>query len=315
MSSVRFLNEQNPFWDFIAGLDGSNANHPFSNAYNPESRQPRGPPPEYGWPGASDHHDGPPPHHEGPPPPHHSGPPPPEHEDPPSPPPPGPHDHPFGPGFPFGGRRGGPHHGGHHGHHGGPHGHERRGGWGGRGRGGWGGRGGRCGGERGSNPWAAGGNFDMSKLADFISQFVPEDVLSNIAPRDNTATTSKEAATTNNKDFTPPADIFDTPDAYVVHISLPGAKKEDVGVNWDADKSELNVAGVIYRPGNEEFLKTLALDERKVGVFDRKVKLGSKANPANVDADSISAKMEDGVLLVTIPKTEEFVDVKKVDIE
>ena len=88
-----------------------------------------------------------------------------------------------------------------------------------------------------------------------------------------------------------------------------------MGVNWDADKSELNVAGVIYRPGDEEFLKTLALDERKVGVFDRKVKLGSKANPANVDADGIGAKMEDGVLLITIPKTEEFVDVKKVDIE
>ncbi len=154
----------------------------------------------------------------------------------------------------------------------------------------------------------------MSKLADFISQFVPQDVLSNLAPKD-TATASKDAASANGKDFTPPADIFDTPDAYVVHISLPGAKKEDVGVNWDADKSELNVAGVIYRPGDEEFLKTLALDERKVGVFDRKVKLGSKANPANVDSDGISAKMEDGVLLVTIPKTEEFVDVKKVDIE
>ena len=153
----------------------------------------------------------------------------------------------------------------------------------------------------------------MSKLAEFVSQFVPEEVLSHIVPKDAPAT-SKDA-NNSSKDFIPPADIFDTPDAYVVHISLPGAKKEDVGVNWDADKSELNVAGVIYRPGDEEFLKTLALDERKVGVFERKVKLGSKANPANVDADGIGAKMEDGVLLVTIPKTEEFVDVKKVDIE
>ena len=309
MSSVRYFNQQNPFWDFIAALDGSNPNHPFSNAYTPESREPRGPPPEYDWPGPSDHNN------RAPPPPHHEGPPPPpsEHEDPPSPPPPGSHEHPFGPGFPFGGRRGGPHHGGPHGHHGGPHGHERHGGWGGRGRGGWGGRGGRYGGERGFNPWGPRGNFDMSKLAEFVSQFVPEDVLSHIVPKDGT--TGKDAANANSKDFTPPADIFDTPDAYVVHISLPGAKKEDVGVNWDADKSELNIAGVIYRPGDEEFLKTLALDERKVGVFDRKVKLGSKANPANVDADGIAAKMEDGVLVVTIPKTEEFVDVKKVDIE
>ena len=120
----------------------------------------------------------------------------------------------------------------------------------------------------------------------------------------------------NGKDFSPPADVFDTEDSYIVHISLPGAKKEDVGVSWDADKSELSVAGVIYRPGNEDFLKTLALDERKVGVFERKIRLGSRVSPALVDMDGISAKMEDGVLIVTIPKEDkDFVDVKKVDIE
>ena len=135
--------------------------------------------------------------------------------------------------------------------------------------------------------------------------------------------TSNEAATKDNpsssnssKDFTPPADIFDTEDAYIVHVSLPGVKKEDVGVNWDADKSELNVAGVVYRPGDEDFLKTLALDERQVGVFERKIRLGSRASPAQVDVDSIAAKMEDGVLIVTIPKLDrEYVEVKKVDIE
>ena len=150
--------------------------------------------------------------------------------------------------------------------------------------------------------------MDMTKLAGFISQFIPEEVLSGGA--------RNSASKDSNKDFTPPADIFDTEDAYIVHISLPGAKKEDVGVNWDADKSELNVAGVIYRPGDEAFLKTLALDERKVGVFDRKVRMGSKTAPAQVDAEGISAKMEEGVLMVTIPKTDaDIVEVKKVDIE
>ena len=152
------------------------------------------------------------------------------------------------------------------------------------------------------------GPLDMSKLSEFISQFVPEDVLSG-ATRDPNNNNS-------SKDFTPPADIFDTEDAYIIHISLSGAKKEDVGVNWDADKSELNIAGVIYRPGDEEFLKTLALDERKVGVFERKIRLGSKSNPAQVDAEGISAKMEEGVLMVTIPKLDnDIVEVKKVDIE
>jgi len=121
---------------------------------------------------------------------------------------------------------------------------------------------------------------------------------------------------TKSEDFKPEADVFDTEDSYVIHINLPGAKKEDVGVNWDAEKSELNVAGVVYRPGDEEFLKTLALDERKVGAFERKIRLGSRANPALVDVEGITAKLEDGVLRVTVPKMNgEFVEVRKVDVE
>ena len=147
----------------------------------------------------------------------------------------------------------------------------------------------------------------MSKIAEFLgSQF----------GRGGSTTDRDAAASSNSSSFEPAADVFDTEEAYIVHVSLPGAKKEDVGVNWDSDKSELSVAGVVYRPGSEEFLKTLALDERKVGLFERRVRLGSRATPAQVDVEGISAKMEDGVLMVTIPKEDkDFVDVKKVDIE
>jgi len=54
-------------------------------------------------------------------------------------------------------------------------------------------------------------------------------------------------------DFNPEADVFDTEPAFVVHLSLPGAHKEDIGVSWDSEKSELNIAGVVHRPGDEEF--------------------------------------------------------------
>lgn len=131
--------------------------------------------------------------------------------------------------------------------------------------------------------------------------------------------TTKSEKTTEDKksdDFSPEVDVFDTADSFVVHVSLPGAKKEDVGVNWDVEKSELNIAGVIYRPGDEELLKSLALDERKVGAFERKVRLGSRANPAQVDVDGISAKLEDGILRVDVPKLDSgYVEIKKVDIE
>ena len=123
-------------------------------------------------------------------------------------------------------------------------------------------------------------------------------------------------AQNKTEDFQPDADVFDTPEAFVVHVSLPGAKKEDIGVSWDAEKSELSVAGVIHRPGDEELLKTLALDERNVGAFERKLRLGSRTNPAQVDVDAITAKMEDGVLTVEVPKLDSgYVEIKKVDIE
>ena len=117
--------------------------------------------------------------------------------------------------------------------------------------------------------------------------------------------------------FTPPVDVFSTPTAYILHVALPGAKKEDVGVNWDAEKGVLNLAGVVYRKGDEEFLKTLSQSERKVGVFDRSVKLPpGEAEKEEVDGDMITAKLEDGVLVVTVPKVEkEWTEVKRVDIQ
>ncbi|KAI9808170.1 MAG: hypothetical protein M1825_004627 [Sarcosagium campestre] len=117
-------------------------------------------------------------------------------------------------------------------------------------------------------------------------------------------------------DYRPAVDVFTTQSSYHVHVSLPGAKKDDVGLDWNADKSELSIGGVIYRPGDEDFLNTLAMGERKVGAFKRKVRLGNERNPAEVDADAITAKLEDGVLRVELPKVEkDYVDVKKVDIE
>lgn len=125
-----------------------------------------------------------------------------------------------------------------------------------------------------------------------------------------------ESGEDRNDDFRPDIDVFDTETAFVVHVALPGAKKEDIDVNWDAEKSELKVTGVTFRPGDEDFLKTLAMDERKVGAFERKVRLGSRAQPAQIDVDGLTAKLEDGILFITVPKQDkDFVEVMKVDIE
>jgi len=214
------------------------------------------------------------------------------------------------------------HHNAHHRRGGGPFG---RGGRHGMGRGAFGGPGGRHGqgfqhpfGEAYSSHMhdffnSEGGRppFDLGALGDMLAQQF------GYTRSENASKAPKAEENGTDKDFSPPADIFDTKDAYVVHVSLAGAKREDVGCNWNADENELSVAGVIYRPGDEEMLKALALNERQVGVFERKIKLGSREKPAAVDSDGISAKMEDGVLVIRVPKIEEddYVEVKKVDIQ
>lgn len=212
---------------------------------------------------------------------------------------------PWGHGRPWG--HGGSHHGGpHHGHHEPPH------------HGHFGGpphgppRGPRGFGRRGGGPWGRGGlfggetgGFDPATIATHLwNQFT------------NAEGNNGSKAADENEDHTPDADVFDTESSFVVHVSLPGAKKEDVGVNWDSEKSELSIAGVIYRPGGEEFLKTLAMGERKVGPFERKIRLGTRATPAHIDADGITAKLEDGILRVEVPKLDTgYVEIRKVDIE
>lgn len=115
--------------------------------------------------------------------------------------------------------------------------------------------------------------------------------------------------------FTPPMDVFSTPTSYELHVSLPGAKKEDVGVNWDAEKSELSIAGVIYRPGDEAFIAGLKKGERKIGVFERTVKLPLLNEKEEIDPEQIAAKLEDGVLVVRVGKVEkEIKEVKRVEV-
>lgn len=118
-------------------------------------------------------------------------------------------------------------------------------------------------------------------------------------------------------DFTPRADVFDTPAGYIAHVSLPGAKKNDVGVDWDGENSVLRIAGVVHRPNvDEAMMKLLAVDGRKreTGVFEKSIKLGTRRDPASVDVAGITAKMQDGVLIVAVPKVEKENEKREVPI-
>ncbi|ORY65911.1 HSP20-like chaperone [Pseudomassariella vexata] len=122
----------------------------------------------------------------------------------------------------------------------------------------------------------------------------------------------------HNDTFVPPVDVFNTEKAYVLHVALPGCVKEDVDVKWISEKGELNVAGVVHRPGHEEFLQTLSSSERKVGMFERGIKLPPPGSDEkeDIDAFSINAKLENGILIITVPKAEkEWTEVHNIDVD
>ncbi|KAI2790931.1 hypothetical protein POX_c03783 [Penicillium oxalicum] len=181
--------------------------------------------------------------------------------------------------------------------HGGPDGtgHQRRCGRGPHGRGG--GRGRHHGGAR--PPFSPGPGFpNLEFLRNIASQFgvqFPE-------------------PTPEGVDFVPSVDVFDTPAKFIVHTSLPGAKKEDVSIDYDPAEATLHIAGVIYRPGvNEDLHHALVMQERarEVGVFQRDVHLGTHETPAVISVDEVTARLEEGVLIVTLPKVERKPEAKR----
>lgn len=123
--------------------------------------------------------------------------------------------------------------------------------------------------------------------------------------------------TSNEVDFEPRCDIFENNELYSVHLSLPGAKKSDIGVDYDGEHSVLRVTGVVHRPDvDEQMLNELVVDGRKreTGVFEKAIRLGTKRDPAMIDVAGITAKMTDGVLVVKVPKIQKQTEKREVPI-
>ena len=103
------------------------------------------------------------------------------------------------------------------------------------------------------------------------------------------------AGTEGKSDWTPPVDISETPEEYLIRAALPAVKKEDVQLTVEGDT--LTLSGE-RRQRQEEKNEKLHKVETWYGSFSR-----SFALPDAADTAAIRAESKDGVLVIHVPKT------------
>ena len=97
--------------------------------------------------------------------------------------------------------------------------------------------------------------------------------------------------------WTPALDVYEEKDHFIVKAELPGLKKEDIEVSFY--DGGLSISGERKSETKHEDAEVYRA-ERFFGRFQRTVTL-----PTPVAVDKARASYQDGVLTVTLPKTEE----------
>lgn len=96
--------------------------------------------------------------------------------------------------------------------------------------------------------------------------------------------------------WTPPIDVYETGDRYVIAAELPGLAREHIELALE--DSRLTIRGQrIDRTASSGDVMNFHQVERGHGAFARTFEFGSK-----IDTDAVSADLTNGVLTVTLPK-------------
>lgn len=117
-----------------------------------------------------------------------------------------------------------------------------------------------------------------------------------LQPQEKKELVSKEEQTIPVRYFVPTTDIFETEDALTVVMEVPGVDREAIDIS--VEDGVLKVEAKID-PAKYEGMEPL-YTEYNVGHFARSFTLSNK-----VDQQQISAKLEDGVLALTLKKAKE----------
>ena len=103
----------------------------------------------------------------------------------------------------------------------------------------------------------------------------------------------------DNNDLRPSVEINESNDAFMISADLPGIEKSDIEVK--VEENTLILIANRYIDISEKSDKFL-YNERRFGTYSRSFKL-----PKTVKEEKITAKLDNGVLSIVIPKAEDAI--------
>lgn len=116
-----------------------------------------------------------------------------------------------------------------------------------------------------------------------------------------------EFSHTSDKFSEPSINVKETDTLHQIQLSAPGYKKENFKI--DIDENLLTISNEFKEEKSEEN-ETWTRKEFKRSSFYRSFFL-----PRNLNTDEISAKYEDGILYIDVPKIEKKIKSKTIDIK
>ena len=125
-----------------------------------------------------------------------------------------------------------------------------------------------------------------------------------IAKAENGKEVAAVERTRNGATYTPRVDICEAADELILYAELPGVKPEDLEIRYE--NRELTIYGKVH-PRHEDI--NYQYGEYGIGDFYRTFSIGEV-----IDAEKISAELTNGVLKLSLPKTEE-VKPRKIEVK
>lgn len=112
----------------------------------------------------------------------------------------------------------------------------------------------------------------------------------NFAPRE--AETQNKTAPARTRAVAPPVDVYENRDEFLLVTDVPGIKKDDFRVHLD--KGQLTLEAERAEPAEGKRLAS----EIRYTAYRRAFSV-----PQGIDADKVSAELQQGVLRVHLPKS------------